>query len=117
MTRLTLSWTSKPCGSALTMSAMAGVEASRINPHKSRRMFTPVRVERRDAPPTRLGTNDDVKQDWNSAVEDGVDRVRDFLGTLHAVDPANQAHRLVEWQDRRGLGAIFGHPGPHRRFI
>ena len=35
----------------------------------------------------------------------------------HAIDPADQSLFLVEGQDRRGLGAIFGHAGADRLLI
>ena len=51
------------------------------------------------------------------AVENGVDLLGDGLDRGHAVDLANQPARFVIRQDRRGLGAIFGHPGAHRCVI
>ena len=50
-------------------------------------------------------------------VENRVDLARDLVDRRHAVDPANQPPRLVEGQDRRGLGAIFVHARAHRLLI
>src|SRR5688500_9931538 len=44
------------------------------------------------------------------AVEDRVDLRRHLFDGRHAVDPAHQPALLVVWQDRLGLGAVFGHP-------
>src|SRR5687767_4252870 len=55
--------------------------------------------------------------DGSGAVQYRLDRPFDLLDRSHAVDPADEAARIVIRQDRRGLGAIFGEPGAHRRLI
>src|SRR4029453_18284674 len=50
-------------------------------------------------------------------VEDPVDRGADFGNRRHAVDPADQASRFVDGQDRRGLAAILRHAGANRLLI
>ena len=51
------------------------------------------------------------------AVEDRVDRRGDLADRGHAVDAADEALFLVEREDRRGLGAIFGHARAHGLLI
>src|SRR3546814_17737628 len=46
--------------------------------------------------------------------ENGFDRVVDLIERRHAVDVGDDAARVVDRQDRRGLGAIFGHARAHR---
>src|SRR3546814_14917573 len=41
--------------------------------------------------------------------ENGFDRVVDLIDRRHAVDVGDDAARVVDRQDRRGLGAIFRH--------
>ena len=53
----------------------------------------------------------------SQSAEDRVDALADRLDAGHAVDAADDALRLVMRQDRRGLGAIFGHAGAHRLLI
>src|SRR5690348_16266258 len=45
--------------------------------------------------------------------EERFDGGSHLIDGRHAVDPADDPARLVERQDRRGLGAILGHAGAH----
>jgi len=51
------------------------------------------------------------------AVEDGVDLCGNLTDCGHPVDPAEDSSRLVEGQDRLGLGAIFREPRPDGLFV
>ena len=41
----------------------------------------------------------------------------DVLDGRHAIDAPDETFGFVKWQDRRGLGAIFGHARAHRLLI
>src|SRR3954467_673855 len=84
----------------------------------ARSKVKPIMNENRIVPPSYFGKQSTLRRFRSqSAVEDGRDRRADLIDRGHAVDPADDALSLVMRQDRRGLGAIFGHPRAHRRFI
>src|SRR3954463_1447837 len=49
----------------------------------------------------------------SNSVEGRVDDRADLINARHAVDAPHEPSRLVARQDRRGLGAVFGHAGAH----
>src|SRR3546814_9741960 len=51
--------------------------------------------------------------DWSSDVCSSDLGVVDLIDRRHAVDVGDDAARVVDRQDRRGLGAIFGHARAH----
>jgi hypothetical protein len=46
-----------------------------------------------------------------------LNRFIDMRNIGHAINPAEETARFVDWQDRRSLAAIFGHARAHRFFI
>src|SRR4249919_818214 len=102
-TRLTVWRIAKPLDDALTTSADAGADAA-SRPSKTRYFISTLpRTERMAS----LG----------GGVQNRVDLRRDGVDRGHAIDRADQPALLVIGQDRRGLGAIFGHPRAHRQLI
>ena len=94
----------KPLSLDAATSAAAGSGASA----SSRRERKDQPMTHRPPPAPEDGATRTIVQ---VAGEDALDRRGDLVDRRHAVDPRDQPARFVDRQDRRGLGAVFGHAG------